>query len=81
MERIERLQWFAAEVIPLATGRGSPTQVYSADLTFRRNCLQHDPPSDCCPPDRAATTRSDRSASFSILVSSIPWSMSWRVPI
>jgi hypothetical protein len=21
------------------------TQVYSADLTFRRNCLQHDPPS------------------------------------
>jgi hypothetical protein len=54
MERIERLQWFAAEVIPLATGRGSPTQVYSADLTFRRNCLQHDPPSDCCPPDRAA---------------------------
>jgi hypothetical protein len=43
MERMERLQWFAAEVIPLATGRGSPTQVYSADLTFRRNCLQHDP--------------------------------------
>jgi hypothetical protein len=29
----------------LSLSRAGDTQVYSADLTFRRNCLQHDSPS------------------------------------